>query len=564
MKYLNSLGVDGIGFGDMMMRTEVLPLPELTTGLLTARFKIWFIVLCFGILFLLPKQSSALVNGRDAQGIDGVFGFGGGSGVAISHNLALVSGHQLRNNVGVTSGYYRGVPSISVRSATAEQYGGYGYWSVHLAVRVFEDNTFDSSDAVKIPSFTDENQPQIGDFVLMVGFGGGKLTYGFSKIITFDKNAPGRTIVKVQHALGTQFRGGDSGSPLFLLNLDEIGIDKNLTDSEIFEALWSLDLASVKETLYQSKLIGILATIAGGGVIGNYFSTYSTMARDFLEKAALEAIDSEEEVMPVSDSDRDGVADNIDLDADNDGIPNALEGDGLVDSDQDGVFDYLDLDSDNDGLLDIVEAGWQSLDVDTDGRLDALDDADENGLHDSIIVDFQLPDGDQDGIPDFVDLDSDNDTLPDLVESQLPQFLLSNEGAITNDQRQFLNISEFGRPQVLLEPIDTDENGIPNYLDLDSDGDGILDEFDAFPQDATQAGLSLDEEPVVVEKSVVEELVTEVPVIEVPKSINNQTESPDREIRTDKSSGRISGIFLLMLSVLYTLKQFGSYWRSEN
>ena len=51
-------------------------------------------------------------------------------------------------------------------------------------------------------------------------------------------------------------------------------------------------------------------------------------------------------------------------------------------------------------------------------------------------------DSDNDGVPDYIDLDSDNDGIPDIVEGC---------------------------------DIDTDGDGIPNCLDLDSDGDGCND-----------------------------------------------------------------------------------------
>lgn len=70
-------------------------------------------------------------------------------------------------------------------------------------------------------------------------------------------------------------------------------------------------------------------------------------------------------------------------DADGDGIPDAVEGDG--DADGDGLPDFLDLDADGDGIPDETEGA-----DDTDG----------------------------DGIPDYLDLDADGDGIPDAVERQ--------------------------------------------------------------------------------------------------------------------------------------------------
>jgi len=67
-------------------------------------------------------------------------------------------------------------------------------------------------------------------------------------------------------------------------------------------------------------------------------------------------------------------------DTDGDGISDADEGDNAValgfgitlDQDNDGIYNFLDDDSDNDGLLDIVEGG-NNIDTDNDGIPDYLD-----------------------------------------------------------------------------------------------------------------------------------------------------------------------------------------------
>ena len=77
-------------------------------------------------------------------------------------------------------------------------------------------------------------------------------------------------------------------------------------------------------------------------------------------------------------------------------------------------------------------------------------------------------DSDLDGIPDQVDLDSDNDGIPDVYESQGQNF-----GPLTHadDNHDGLD-NVFGNG---ITAADTDNDGIPNYLDLDSDNDGIYD-----------------------------------------------------------------------------------------
>lgn len=148
-----------------------------------------------------------------------------------------------------------------------------------------------------------------------------------------------------------------------------------------------------------------------------------------------------------ADGDNDGVPDALDLDLDNDGIPNSA--DGSDDTDGDGLPNQSDPDSDGDGLLDVYEAG--GLDPDGDGLLEPFVDVNGNGLADSVEpalggTALPLPDTDNDGIDDHRDLDSDNDGIADAVERG------PGPGAR-----------------------DSDGDGTPDHLDLDSDGDGLSD-----------------------------------------------------------------------------------------
>ncbi|HFB99517.1 MAG TPA: hypothetical protein ENJ53_01815, partial [Phaeodactylibacter sp.] len=99
------------------------------------------------------------------------------------------------------------------------------------------------------------------------------------------------------------------------------------------------------------------------------------------------------------------------------------------DTDGDRIPDYLDLDSDNDGIPDLVEIG--GIDLDGDGRVDNITDADGDGLAatfdtddttDTVKISNLLAEGvdaknsDTDTIPDYLDLDADNDGIADIVE----------------------------------------------------------------------------------------------------------------------------------------------------
>ncbi|BDB57641.1 T9SS type B sorting domain-containing protein [Flavobacterium ammonificans] len=111
-------------------------------------------------------------------------------------------------------------------------------------------------------------------------------------------------------------------------------------------------------------------------------------------------------------------------------------------SDSDSTPDYLDLDSDNDRILDVIESQANTL-VGT-----SVIDANKDGIYDVFGTGTIPQDSDQDGIPDYLDLDSDNDGIKDELET---------------DQ-------------------DQDNDGIRNYRDLDRENDGCNDVIEAgFP-----------------------------------------------------------------------------------
>ncbi|HFC53430.1 MAG TPA: VCBS repeat-containing protein [Gammaproteobacteria bacterium] len=197
------------------------------------------------------------------------------------------------------------------------------------------------------------------------------------------------------------------------------------------------------------------------------------------------------------DSDRDGIPDAQDIDDDNDGIPDVAEGAGSgVDTDGDGVPDSLDLDSDNDGLFDLTESGADdaALDSNKDGRIDGGFGA--NGLADAVetssdsgITDYNgdgVEDGqrntdgdsiDGKGIPDFRDLDSDNDGLLDVIEAGLQDPDLN--GHIGRDMPAVDSGTGLAAGAGVMPPPDTDGDQVPDYRDLDSDNDGIPDVIEA-------------------------------------------------------------------------------------
>jgi hypothetical protein len=188
----------------------------------------------------------------------------------------------------------------------------------------------------------------------------------------------------------------------------------------------------------------------------------------------------------LGDTDGDGIPNSQDLDSDNDGIPDATEGAG--DTDGDGVPNRVDLDSDNDGINDVREAGHAGADANSDGKVDGPYGS--NGLADSVettagssTINYTLRDTDGDAQPNYLDLDSDNDSVSDLVESGTPGIVDANNNGVADgpdaDNDGIVdsadgNDSAFG-DQGDTAPVNTDGTGGPDYLDLDSDGDGTDD-----------------------------------------------------------------------------------------
>ncbi|MEO8240441.1 MAG: T9SS type B sorting domain-containing protein [Flavobacterium sp.] len=148
------------------------------------------------------------------------------------------------------------------------------------------------------------------------------------------------------------------------------------------------------------------------------------------------------------------------------------------DSDNDGVLDQLDLDSDNDGIPDAVEAQSVNFKVmsNIDANHDGLDDAYANGL---IPTDF-----DNDNVPDYLDLDSDNDGIYDLTESgsnaadtNLNGVIDGNDFGVNGLANSVETITESGKLNYSI--FDTDSDSIYNYMELDSDNDLCSDVIEA-------------------------------------------------------------------------------------
>ncbi len=226
-----------------------------------------------------------------------------------------------------------------------------------------------------------------------------------------------------------------------------------------------------------------------------------------------------------TDTDHDGIDNQMDLDSDNDSIPDVVEAgladidgdfrvDNLadqgsittpIDSDADGIPDFLDLESSNplnDGTAyDIATTVYATLDTNDDGMLSSLDigggsDTNGNGVDDLI---ESTADTDGDGYPDVVDafpsdpsewLDTDGDGVGDNSDAfpSDPSETLDSDGDGVGD-----NTDAF--PSDSSETVDSDGDGIGDNSDAfpsdpaesaDTDGDGVGDNADAFPSDPTE------------------------------------------------------------------------------
>src|SRR5690606_4189423 len=108
-------------------------------------------------------------------------------------------------------------------------------------------------------------------------------------------------------------------------------------------------------------------------------------------------------------------------------------------------------------------------------------DTDFNGMLDpGTPRHFVYPNTDGTGPLNFLDIDSDDDGVPDNVEGlgtiyyQLPTYQDSDNDGIDNAYDGFAGFGGYG-----IDPNDQDLDGIPDYLDDDTDGDGILDIVEA-------------------------------------------------------------------------------------
>jgi gliding motility-associated-like protein len=209
----------------------------------------------------------------------------------------------------------------------------------------------------------------------------------------------------------------------------------------------------------------------------------------------------------ILDTDCDGIPNKDDIDDDDDGILDVVEGDMNIDTDGDGIQDSIDIDSDNDGIPDNIE--WQTTNgyippkgVDSDG--DGWDDAYD---HDQVKYPPSNPpavyDYDQDGIPDYRDTDSDNDNVPDYIEGYdanadgvadvLPSGEdLDNDG-LDDAYDTVDRYTESGNATGAEAPLqDFDGDGDRDWRDINDDNDQWLTKYEDLNNDGDYSNDDLD------------------------------------------------------------------------
>lgn len=244
-----------------------------------------------------------------------------------------------------------------------------------------------------------------------------------------------------------------------------------------------------------------------------------------------------------ADSDEDGVMDGAELkagtnplnpDSDNDGIPDGVEfgsdHNNPPDTDNNGIIDALDDDADGDGLKDSQEYtaeggqlnGGLCTDLTTDQDRDGIPNCQDNDIDGDGILNFRDLDSDDDILPDSLETktyntdpynpDTDGDTIRDGAEMRVDSDT-DGDGTINpldldSDEAQNDGVPDRDEHTVDLKPLgnctdtetdqdndglancfdnDVDGDGIENFRDPDNDGDGIPDRLEYSPNAARTA-----------------------------------------------------------------------------
>lgn len=222
------------------------------------------------------------------------------------------------------------------------------------------------------------------------------------------------------------------------------------------------------------------------------------------------------------DDDGDTIPNFRDSDSDNNGIPDSFEGcrnpqlayqngqwpkpidvdpnyktddnsplrcNTPIDTDKDTIADYIDYDNDGDGAVDTAEIEGMSLGSHKDPKTfsgQCPNRKVKDGEPQNIKGSPENPvDCDGDDTPDYMSTDSDGDTLPDKIEAMLfygdhyARYSLDTDGDTIPDSIEGQPIVDGKLPDSTYNiESKTYGNGIPDILELDSDGDGLADAWE--------------------------------------------------------------------------------------
>ena len=219
-----------------------------------------------------------------------------------------------------------------------------------------------------------------------------------------------------------------------------------------------------------SRLDGVLTTNQQHSWSNTNQLTHNTFTYGYLELDTLI-----ESYSYTCNLDGDAVINADDVDTDNDGIRDDIE--------CEGVFPFAD--ADGDGVPNVYDT-----DLIVNGR--TYVDANEDGIN-------EVFDGDLDEIPNYRDLDSDQDGIPDAVEANsglLPNNM-STAGAYSTtyvdnndtDNDGLADPVDGNNGGTVLASADTDGDGLTDFQDRDSDQNGITDTREAGGTDANGDGI---------------------------------------------------------------------------
>lgn len=240
------------------------------------------------------------------------------------------------------------------------------------------------------------------------------------------------------------------------------------------------------------------------------------LQRDFDQDGLSDALERQLKTDPaLADTDGDGLLDGMELganpkhplDSDKNSIINALDGDddgdqiptvleSTTDQDQDGLANYLDLDSDNDGKPDHEEARLSGLDHDQDGIDDAFDadlkgqDQNGDGVNDqSVLVKAvtsfsQTPVVNKPSATPLVQTASLEPVPPTSNSNEVLEVEVSETAELSMVVKSSSQLEN--KPRLLVKKPDTDGDGVPDELEIgldskhpvDTDSDGIFDFLD--------------------------------------------------------------------------------------